>query len=386
MSEVKIPYGRQCIEQEDIDAVTEVLQSNFLTQGPAVRSFESALAKAFNVDHVSVLNNATSALFVVYKALGLGPGDLLWTVPNTFVATSNAALVLGADVDFVDINLETFCLCVEDLEKKLVTARANDRVPKIVVPVHFGGQPCNLTRIHELSKEYGFSVVEDASHAVGATYGDQAIGNCSLSAAAVFSFHPVKIITTGEGGAIATNNSDLHTKITQLISHGITRDESLFESEKGLPWKYEQIDISLNFRMPDILAALGESQLGRLEANISRRREIARTYQAAFEGLPIGLQCAENMAESSWHLFVIQAKDKSERLKLFKYLRDRGIMVNVHYIPVHHQPHYKKLNMKFAECAKSVEYYDRAISLPMYHSLTEADLQTVINAVKNFYS
>lgn len=385
MKQNVIPYGRQSIEKEDIEAVIAVLKSDFLTQGPGITRFQESLIKSFDSGFVSVLNNATAALYVAYKAIGVGPGSTVWTVPNTFVATSNAALLLGAEVDFVDIDPNSFCLSVDDLEVKLEGAKKSGSLPDVVVPVHFGGLPCEMSKIFELSKIYNFKVVEDASHAVGAFYNGSPVGSCNFSEASVFSFHPVKIITTGEGGAISTNSSELNEKISRLISHGITRDESLFEGQKGLPWKYEQLELSLNFRMPDILAALGESQLTRLSSNINRRLEISDRYKKAFMELPIKIQSGTTGAISSWHLFVIQTQDDIERLNLYNFLRSKGVLVNVHYIPVHHQPFYQKLSKDFYDCPNSLTYYSRAISLPMYHSLEDEKLDFVIETVKDFY-
>ena len=383
----KIPYGRQSIEASDIEAVCQVLTSDFLTQGPAIESFEKALCEKFKSPYVSALSNATSGLYTAYRSLGLSSGDLLWTVPNTFVATSNAALMCGAEVDFIDIDPHTFNMCLYDLEKKLDQAQKAKRLPKIVTPVHFAGQPCAMKPLFELSQKYGFFIVEDAAHAVGASYEGQPVGSCAYSDAGVFSFHPVKIITTGEGGAVFVKNKDIHQKVRLLTTHGITKDPSQFKTpqpQEAAPWLYQQIDLSMNFRITDFQCALGQSQLERLDQNISRRRQLADQYKKAFSNLPIQVQGSNPEAQSSWHLFVLQLPNSQLRKDLFNFMRSKNILVNVHYIPVHTQPYYQSLGFDAQLCPNSLDYYSRTISIPIYHSLSDEDQGFVIESVKQF--
>lgn len=385
MSAKTIPYGKQSIDSSDIEAVCQVLASDFLTQGPALKSFEKALRQKFKSQYFSALSHATSGLYVVYRSLGLSLGDLLWTVPNTFVATANAALMCGAQVDFIDIDSQTFNICLKDLEARLDRAKKNNKLPKIVAPVHFAGQPCAMKSIYELAQKYKFFVVEDAAHAVGASYKEQPIGSCTYSDAGVFSFHPVKIITTGEGGAIFVKDEEIHQKAKRFITHGITKDPSQFvRPQEAQPWSYEQLDLSMNFRMTDIQCALGESQLQRLDQNIERRRQLANQYKKAFLNLPIQFQSGDSDTQSSWHLFVLQLPHSQWRKDLFTFMRSKNILVNVHYIPVHTQPYYQRLGFDAQLCPNSLDYYSRALSIPMYHSLSDEDQHFVIEVVEEF--
>lgn len=380
-----IPYGRQCITKEDIETVVQTLESDFLTQGPVGGEFEDACKQAFNSTYALSCNSATSGLHMAYEALGFGKGDTLWTSPNTFVATSNMALHVGGDVDFVDIDPDTYCMCMKALEAKLIQAKANNSLPKIITPVHFAGQSCNMKKLKELADEYGFFIVEDAAHAVGAVYNDKPVGACEFSDIAVFSFHPVKIITTGEGGMVTTNSAELAQKMADIRSHGVTKDEKRFTKPSEGPWFYEQQSLGCNYRMCDIQSALGFSQISRLAENIKSRIQISEVYKSQLAGLPLTFQKLEENAVSSWHLFVIKLEDASKRLEFFNYLCSKNIGVQIHYIPVHTQPYYKNLGFKEGLCPNAEDYYSRCISIPMYHTLTNADQQYVIDTIKKFF-
>ena len=382
-----IPYGRQSVSDADIAAVVEVLRSDWLTQGPAVERFEHAVASHCTVPYASAVCNGTAALHLAYRALGLGPGDVLWTSPNTFVATTNAALYCGARVDFVDIDPITYNLSPNALETKLKQAAAQGMLPKIVVPVHFAGQPCDLRAIDRLAQRYGFRVVEDASHAIGARYEGAPVGNGEFSDMAVFSFHPVKLITTGEGGMVLTRSSELHQRVQLLRSHGITREPSRMHRPPHGPWYYEQLDLGYNYRMTDIQAALGESQLHRLDAFLERRHELARRYDAALGGLPLRRPAQVDGSRSALHLYVVHcANGSSTRIELVEFLRAKGIGVNVHYIPVYRQPYYQRLGFGPADFPEAENYYAGAISLPMFPALSDADQDEIIGAVRKFFS
>jgi UDP-4-amino-4,6-dideoxy-N-acetyl-beta-L-altrosamine transaminase len=381
----RIPYGRQEITPEDIAAVTEVLASDWLTQGPAVSRFEAAVAAYCKVDHAVAVNSATSALHIACLAIGLGPGDCLWTSPNSFVASANCGRYCGAQVDFVDIDPKTYNLSVSALAKKLAVAKVSARLPKAVVPVHFAGQSCDMEAIFELSRQYGFHIIEDASHAVGARYQGKPVGSCQYSDITIFSFHPVKIVTTAEGGIALTNDARLSKKMEMLRSHGITRDQSMMLRPAEGPWYYEQLDLGFNFRMTDILAALGASQMRRLDAYVARRHEIALAYNQAFRDLPITLPWTGADCYSSFHLYVIRLKLKELRVSrhdAFLSLREKGIGVNVHYIPVHLQPYYRSLGFKPNDYPEAERYYAEAISLPMYPAMNSAQQERVIAALK----
>ncbi|MCE2964723.1 MAG: UDP-4-amino-4,6-dideoxy-N-acetyl-beta-L-altrosamine transaminase [Alphaproteobacteria bacterium] len=378
-----IPYGRQAISAADIAAVVRTLESDYLTQGPAIPAFERAFADAHGAAHAIAVNSATAALHIVYQALGLGKGDTLWTVPNTFVATANAARYLGADVDFVDTDAATFLMCPKDLAARLEKANAAGCLPKIITPVHFAGQSAAMKEIHTLAQRYGVAVVEDASHAVGAEYNGAPVGSCPYSDAAVFSFHPVKIITTGEGGMITTRNPALAHKVASLRTHGITKTAAEFENTADGGWYYEMQDLGLNYRLTDIQAALGLSQLQTLPENIARRRALARRYQAALSGTPgLTLQQANPDGESSWHLFVVLFENAATRRRAYDTLKEKGIYTQVHYMPVHLQPYYQRLGFQKGQYPHAEEYYSRCLSLPMFHTLTDAQQDYVITELK----
>jgi len=380
-----IPYGRQDIRQEDIDAVVEVLKSDLITQGPVVPRFEEAVAAKVGARYGVAVNSGTSALHVACLALGLGSGDVLWTSPITFVASANCARYCGADVDFVDIDPVTYNLSPDALEKKLADAEEKRCLPDIVVPVHLCGQSCEMERIHELSQSYGFEVIEDASHALGGRYRDDPVGCCRYSDITVFSFHPVKIITTAEGGMAVTNDAALAEKMQLLRSHGITRDPELMTHSVDGPWYYQQIDLGYNYRMTDIQAALGISQLKRLDEYVTRRHEIAERYNSLLSALPITTPFQNPDAYSSWHLYVIRlqldAITKTHR-EVFELMREFGIGVNLHYIPVHTQPWYERMGFKKGDYPEAERYYAEAISLPLYPTLTDEQQDLVVDALR----
>lgn len=382
-----IPYGRQDISDEDIEAVVRVLKSDFLTQGPAVTEFEKTVADYCGVSFATAICNATAGLHIAYLAAGLGPGDVLWTTPNTFAATANAALMCGAIVDFVDIDPQTYNLSPDALEQKLIEAGKTGALPKIVVPVHFAGQSADMIRIHALSKKYGFIVIEDAAHAIGADYMDGKIGNCQYSDMCVFSFHPVKIITTGEGGMVTTHSQELYQKLQDLRTHGITRDRARFTGpDQGL-WYTEQQSLGFNYRITDIQCALGTSQMKRIDQFVAARRDLVARYNKAFKSLAIETPYVIEGANPSWHLYVIQIPQHSnkDRLACFEELRSLGIGVNVHYIPVHTHPYYQDLGFAAGDFPVAEDYYSRAITLPLYSALSEGDADKVIAAVTEVF-
>ena len=380
-----IPYGRQDITPEDIAAVEAVLHSDFLTQGPAVPGFEKALTAYCGAARGVAVCNATAALHMACLALGLGPGDRLWTSPNTFVASANCGLYCGATVDFVDVDPQTYNMSVPALAAKLEAAAAGGTLPKVVVPVHFAGQSCDMQAIHALGQRYGFRIIEDASHAVGGSYLGQPVGNGRFSDLTVFSFHPVKIITTAEGGMVMTNDAQMAARLERLRSHGITRDPAVMEGEPEGPWVYEQVELGLNYRLTDLQAALGLSQLSQLETSVARRHQIACRYDAELAGLPLTTPWQSPDAHSALHLYPIQvdpARSPLTRRQLFDGLRAAGIGVNVHYIPVHTQPHYRRLGFAPGQFPAAEAYYAQAISLPMFPTLTEAQQGEVIAALR----
>lgn len=369
-----IPYGRQEITQADIDVVVEVLQSEFLTQGPKVPLFEKMVAEKVGVKHGIAVNSATSALHIACLALGLGSGDWLWTTPITFVASANCGLYCGAKVDFVDIDPKTYNLCPKSLEEKLQRAEKFGKLPKVVVVVHLCGQPCNMAAIHGLAQRYGFRVIEDASHAIGAKYKDEYIGNCLYSDITVFSFHPVKIITTAEGGMAMTNDGFLAEKMDLYRSHGITRNSTLMTHEPDGPWYYQQIELGFNYRMTELQAALGISQIARLDNYILQRQRLASRYDASLRGLPLIPPSGQADSQSAWHLYAIRLRlDKNckSHKEIFECLRASEIGVNVHYIPVHTQPIYQKMGFKTGDFPEAERYYAEAMSLPLYPTLTD---------------
>ncbi|MFJ1258961.1 UDP-4-amino-4,6-dideoxy-N-acetyl-beta-L-altrosamine transaminase [Cupriavidus sp. CuC1] len=380
-----IPYGRQDITQADIDAVTTVLTSDFLTQGPMVPRFEACVASKVGARHAVAVNSATSALHIACLALGLGPGDCLWTSPITFVASANCARYCGANVDFVDINPRTYNLDPIALKAKLEQADQNGTLPKIVIPVHLCGQSCDMEAIHALSQEYGFHIVEDASHAIGGKYLGSYIGDGRYSDIAIFSFHPVKIVTTAEGGIALTNSEELAARMASLRSHGITRDPEEMTHVPDGPWYYEQIELGYNYRMTELQAALGVSQMDRLDTYVARRHELAHRYDALLAELPVTIPWQLPDAYSGLHLYVIRLKLdqlKKTHSQVFASLRAAGIGVNLHYIPVHIQPYYRALGFNPGDFPESERYYAEAISLPMYASMSFVQQNEVVSALK----
>ncbi|MBK1796009.1 UDP-4-amino-4,6-dideoxy-N-acetyl-beta-L-altrosamine transaminase [Devosia sp. WQ 349] len=379
-----IRYGQQDITQADIDAVIDVLNSSNLTQGPNIPLFEQSVLAHVGAKHAVAVNSATSALHIACLALELGPGDWLWTTPNTFVASANCALYCGAQVDFVDIDPLTYNLCPKALEQKLIAAERAGRLPKIVVPVHFSGQPCDMVAIHALGQKYGFKIIEDASHAIGGRYKDEPIGNCRYSDITVFSFHPVKIITTAEGGMAVTNQEELATRLSLLHSHGITRDAKLMARPMEGPWYYEQVALGYNYRMTDLQAALGVSQMTRLTDYVQRRHAIADRYGRLLADMPVTLPWQHPDSHSAFHLYVIRLQLGAltrSHLQVFEYFRSRDIMVNLHYIPVHTQPYYQDMGFKLGDFPQAENYYREAISIPMHPTLSEAEQDYVVEVL-----
>lgn len=380
-----IPYGRQDISQQDIDAVVEVLQSDFLTQGPKVPLFEKTVAGHVGATHALAVNSATSALHIACLALGLGEGDWLWTTPITFVASANCGLYCNAQVDFVDIDPVTYNLCPKALEKKLIASEKTGKLPKVVVPVHFSGQPCDMQAIHALAQKYGFKIIEDASHAIGGKYQGEFIGNCRYSDITVFSFHPVKIITTAEGGLALTNNDALAEKMNLHRSHGVTRDTSLMTHEPDGPWYYQQVALGFNYRMTELQAALGISQMQRLDEFVAQRHKLAERYNQLLADLPITLPWQQTDSYSGLHLYVILLQlDKINKthLQVFEQLREAGIGVNLHYIPVHMQPYYQDMGFEKGAFPEAEHYYEEAISLPMFSTMTEQQQDEVVRVLQ----
>jgi UDP-4-amino-4,6-dideoxy-N-acetyl-beta-L-altrosamine transaminase len=380
-----IPYGRQWLDESDIQAVVSVLQSDWLTQGPAVEQFERKVATHCGVKHAVAVANATAALHIGCIALEVGPGDILWTSPNTFVASANCGRYCGADVDFVDICPRTYNLSVDQLETKLQKAQKAGRLPKVIVPVHFAGQSCEMQAVGQLAQKFGVRVMEDASHAIGGCYQQQPVGNCRFSDLSIFSFHPVKIITTGEGGMALTNRDDLYEKLIRLRTHGITRDARWMEGHTHGPWYYQQLELGYNYRITDMQSALGLSQMQRLDFFVQRRGELVRRYDQLLEGLPVTLPWQHTDAQSAWHLYVIRLQlrclSKTHR-QVFEELRAAGIGVNLHYIPVHTQPYYRKLGFGEGQFPEAEQYYREAISLPLYAKLTEVEQDRVISTLR----
>ena len=377
-----IPYGRQDIDQNDIDAVVSVLQSDYLTQGPQVPAFEQALAQRVGAAHAVAVNSATSALHIACLALGLGAGDWLWTSPITFVASANCALYCGARVDFVDIDPRSYTLCPEALEAKLKVAEREGRLPKIVVPVHFAGQACNMQAIHDLAQCYGFSIIEDASHAIGGYYAQRPIGQCALSDITVFSFHPVKIMTCAEGGVATCQDAQLAQTLRELRSHGVTRDAARMEGEPPQGWEYQQQSLGFNYRLSELHAALGLSQLARLEQFVEARQAVATRYDAALSELPLVRPWQNPAGRSAWHLYVVQVSDRAQ---VYSAMQAQGIGVNVHYIPVHTQPYYRRMGFEVGMFPEAERFYSRALSLPLYPGLGE-EQDTVIASLQRALS
>jgi UDP-4-amino-4,6-dideoxy-N-acetyl-beta-L-altrosamine transaminase len=379
-----IRYGQQDITANDINAVVDVLRSVNLTQGPNVDNFEQSVLIHTMAKYAVAVNSSTSALHIACLALDLGPGDRLWTTPNTFVASANCALYCGAEVDFVDIDLLTYNLCPLKLEAKLIQAEIDGKLPKIVIPVHFAGQPCDMASIYSLGQRFGFKIIEDASHAIGGKYKNEPIGNCRYSDITVFSFHPVKIITTGEGGMAVTNSDILIERLRLLRSHGITRDPGLMTHPSHGPWYYQQVELGFNYRLTDIQAALGVSQITRLKDYVTRRHEIAARYDELLANMPLITPWQHPDSYSAYHLYVIRLRldrIKSTHLEVFEALRNNEIMVNLHYIPVHMQPYYQKMGFKEGDFPNSEKYYCDAISIPMHPTITNADQDMVVSCV-----
>lgn len=385
-----IPYGKQDINQADIDAVVEVLRSDFLTTGPAVNRFEQAVANYCGAQHAVAVANATAGLHLACLALGVGKGDIVWTSPNTFVASANCALYCGAMVDFVDICPKTYNMSVDALAEKLAYAKQNNCLPKVVIPVHFSGQSCDMQAIKMLANEYGFHIIEDASHAIGGRYLNKPIGSCEFSDITIFSFHPVKIITTGEGGLVLTNNTEIADKVNLLRTHGVTRDVDKMQGLSDGAWYYQQIDLGFNYRITDLQCALGLSQLKRLDSFVARRNDLAKKYNMLLKNLPLVLPAVKSDTNySAFHLYVIQIdeqKTPTTRLQVFNFLRQNGIGVNVHYIPVHTQPYYRCLGFLPGQFPQAEQYYARAISIPMYSKMTDAEQITVAQVLERAFS
>jgi UDP-4-amino-4,6-dideoxy-N-acetyl-beta-L-altrosamine transaminase len=379
-----IPYGRQDISEEDIAAVVAVLKSDFLTQGPAVPAFEAAVAARVGAAHAVAVNSATSALHVACMALGLGPGDWLWTVPTTFVASANCALYCGASVDFVDIDPERWTMCPKALEAKLASAAAAGCLPKVIVPVHLCGQSADMAAIGQLARAYGVRVIEDASHSIGAAHEGRPVGDCRHSDICVFSFHPVKIITTAEGGLATTQDAQLARAMELARSHGITRDPAEMTQEPDGPWYYQQVTLGYNYRMTELQAALGLSQMARLDAFVARRRELAANYDRMLGNLPLTRPARPEDVASAWHLYVIRVPSGRHRT-VFDSLRNDGIGVNLHYIPVHTQPYYRSRGFSPGMFPNAEAYYAEAISIPLYPGLCDADQERVIAAIRRAF-
>ncbi|HJV76562.1 MAG TPA: UDP-4-amino-4,6-dideoxy-N-acetyl-beta-L-altrosamine transaminase [Noviherbaspirillum sp.] len=380
-----IPYGRQDIRDEDIRAVLDVLRSDWLTQGPAIERFEVDVARYCGAKYAVAVSNATAALHIACLAAGLGQGDRLWTSPNTFLASANCGLYCGASPDFIDIDKRTYNLDADALEVKLQLAQASNMLPKVVVPVHFAGQSCEMARICNLASRYGFTVIEDASHAIGGSYLGKPVGSCAFSDMTVFSFHPVKIVTTGEGGMVLTNRDDLYEKLMLLRSHGMTRDPALMDREPDGPWYYQQVMLGFNYRMTDIQAALGSSQMRRIDEFVARRHHLANRYDALLADLPLTLPWRRPDTRSALHLYAVRLDLGTigrSRRQVFDGMRERGIGVNLHYIPVHSQPYYRQFGFKAGDFPEAEQYYKEAISLPIFYGLTDIMQDQVVSVLR----
>ncbi|MGR5502947.1 UDP-4-amino-4,6-dideoxy-N-acetyl-beta-L-altrosamine transaminase [Vibrio sp. DNB22_10_4] len=378
-----IPYGKHAIDSQDIESVIDVLRSEAITQGRQVPMFETAISHYCKVKYSVAVNSATSALHLACLSLDLAKGDWLWTTPISFVASANCARFCGANVDFVDIDPATYNICPQKLQAKLKQAQLSGRLPKVVIVVHMAGASCDMKAIWALSKQYRFKLVEDASHAIGATYEGGNVGNCRYSDITVFSFHPVKIITTAEGGVLTTNDDEIASRIGRLRCHGVTKDPSLLHCQTEGDWYYEQLELGMNYRMSDIHAALGLSQLTKLDAFIDRRIAIANEYREALSGLPLQLPQYSKESQSSWHLYIIRVKSKTvSRRALYEHLHSAGIGVQVHYIPIHLQPYYQKLGFRAGDCPEAEQYYQEALSLPLFPSMTQREIDDVVTALK----
>ena len=386
-NKISIPYGKHNISEEDIEEVNKILKSSNLTQGDTVPNFEEKINDKVQSKFSIAVNSATSALHIACLALGLSKGDYLWTSPTTFVASANCALYCGAEVDFVDIDRRTGLMSIEKLSEKLFKAKKEDKLPKILIPVHLTGNPCQMNEILKLSQRYNFKIIEDASHAIGAKYRGEYIGNCQYSDITIFSFHPVKIITTGEGGLATTNNKELARKMRLLRTHGITKEEKFFENNSPGPWFYEQQNLGFNYRMNDIQAALGISQLKRLDQFVERRNFLLSNYKKLLADLPVNFLEITKDAYSSVHLAVIRLNEINNKLhnEIFIGLRNAQIGVQIHYIPVHLHPFYRKMGFKKGDYPESEIYANNAISLPLFYELKESDQIYVVNTLKSLF-
>lgn len=377
-----IYYGKQFIDEQDINEVIEVLKSDFLTQGPVIENFEKAVAEYCGAKYAVAVTNATSALHIACLAAGLDKDDILWTSPITFTASANCGRYCGADVDFVDIDDNSYDMSVTALKEKLEKSKIK---PKVVIPVHLAGQSCEMQEIYDLSKQYGFTVIEDASHAIGADYKDTKVGCCKYSDMTVFSFHPVKIITTGEGGMVLTNNEELYQKLTLYRSHCITRDENLMTKDVDGPWYYQQIGLGFNYRMTELQAALGLSQLAKVDKFVARRRQLAERYNELLKDLPLKVPYQNTDTDSSWHLYIVRVdfnKVKKTKKQIFAEMKVKGVCLNLHYIPVHTQPYYQNLGFKHGDFPVSEKYYEEAFTLPLYYSLTDEQQEYIVSTLK----
>ena len=382
-----IPYSRQTLDKKDQNAVLKTLKSNFLTQGPLINKFEKKISKTVGAKFAAVVNSATSALHVSCMALGFQKNDILWTAPNTFVASSNCALHLGGKVDFVDIDYDTGNMCVEKLERKLFYSKKKNLLPKIVVPVHFSGNPTQQDHIYKLSKKYKFKIIEDASHSLGAKYKNEQVGSCKWSDITVFSFHPVKIITTFEGGAALTNSIKIYKNLKLFSNHGITKNFKDFSFKNKGNWYYEQKLLGLNYRMTDVAASLGLSQIKKLKKFVKLRNLIAKKYEKLLDNEYLILIKIKKNVQSSFHLYVIKVKNKylSTHKKLFNYLRKNRVNVNLHYIPVHLHPYYRKMGFKTGDFLNSEKHAKSAISIPIYPKLKDKNLVKISNLINKFF-
>ena len=377
-----IPYSRQNISEEDITAITDVLKSDYLTQGPKTPEFEKIVSIYCGVKYGCAVNSATSGLHIACLALGVGKGDIVWTSPISFVASSNCALYCGATVDFVDIDSLSYNMSVTSLEEKLIVAKKKGNLPKVVIPVHLSGKSCDMEKIHDLSKEYGFKIIEDASHAIGASYKNQKVGSCSYSDITVFSFHPVKIITTCEGGMCMTNDGDLYNLLLRYRSHGITRHAEEMKNKSDGLWYYEQLNLGYNYRLNDLQSVLGISQMKQLDSFVKERNTLAVGYNDLFCRSQIIVPKIESQNYSSWHLYIIRINNKElNRNYIFEKLRNNGIYVNIHYIPIYRQPYYQKMNFKLKDYPEAEKYYKEAISIPIFPGITNEQQEKIISII-----
>lgn len=378
-----IRYSQQSISDEDIEAVIDVLRSDWLTQGPAVEKFETAVADYCGAKYAVAVSHGTAALHLACLAMDVGPGDIVWTSPNSFVASANCALYCGASIDFVDIDPISYNISIDSLKTKLRRAEREGRLPKAVVALHFAGQSCEMRELADLGRAYGFGIIEDAAHALGGCYEDTRVGSCTYSDMSAFSFHPVKTITTGEGGMVLTNERDLRDKLMLLRTHGIDRPAKCSSDSQYGEWYYEQVDLGYNYRMTDIQAALGMSQLSRIDNFVGRRARIASRYSEAFSGLPLQVPATHPNVSSAWHLYVVRVRSgkKSERRRVFDELRQLGIFAQVHYIPIHTHPYYRKLGFAVGQFPEAERYYNETLSLPLHPDLSDEEQALVIDGM-----